>query len=477
MPKNDALPKKLVFVDIETTGARVTSDRVIEIGIIRVENNQVTQTYQTLFNPQTRISPYIEVFTGIRQDDLRSAPTFEDKIQEITALLHDCVFIAHNVRFDYGFLKNEFSRLDMDFSPAHLCTVKLSRQLFPQYKKHNLSSLIERFNLACPNRHRALDDAQVIWQFYQLVQNQFENERLATLVKTSLRRPTIPATLKAQSLAKLPTQAGVYIFYDAKGYPLYVGKSKSIKNRVLSHFSGDYTSSKEMNICQQVTNIETTTTAGELSALLLESELVKKLQPLYNRKLRLKKEMVIVTKSQTPDGFATVTVEAVDKILADSIDSIIGVFKSKRQAKEFLLASVKEQGLCHKLLGLEKTTHACFPYQLGWCKGACLGKESPERYNLRFSISFTKSSIKPWPFSGPILIKEYDESIGKSETLVVDNWCLIERSSYDETINIEHQPDLIFDWDVYMILRSYLTSPANQKNISVISLDPELAIQ
>src|SRR5437867_5621 len=136
------LPKKLAFVDIETTGTRVSRDRIIEIGILRVEENKLVATYKTLINPQTYISPFIEQMTGISKEALENAPIFSDVKEKILDILDDCVFVAHNARFDYGFLKTEYKHLGISFSPKQFCTVKLSRLLYPKYKQHNLDSLI-----------------------------------------------------------------------------------------------------------------------------------------------------------------------------------------------------------------------------------------------------------------------------------------------------------------------------------------------
>src|SRR3990167_75912 len=139
----------LTIVDIETTGSRVTYDRVIEIGILRVEEGKVVKKYQTLINPQMYISPFISQFTGISQHELETAPTFEEVKEDIFSLFEDSFFVAHNVRFDYGFIKNEFKRYGISFSNKHFCSARLSRLLFPHHRHHNLDSIIERFGLEC----------------------------------------------------------------------------------------------------------------------------------------------------------------------------------------------------------------------------------------------------------------------------------------------------------------------------------------
>src|SRR5476649_2448024 len=138
------LPNKLAFVDIETTGMRSFYDRILEIGILRVENNEVTKTFKSLLNPQSYIPSEITMITGITARDIENAPTFRQIKDAILEILDDCVFVAHNARFDYGFLKSEFQRENHSFSSKHFCTVRLSRALYPQQSHHNLDSIIQR---------------------------------------------------------------------------------------------------------------------------------------------------------------------------------------------------------------------------------------------------------------------------------------------------------------------------------------------
>lgn len=160
------LPQKIAFVDIETTGTSLRSDRIIEIGVLRVENNQVIDTYRSLVNPETYVPAEIEGLTGIRQEDLENAPTFPTIKKDLLNILGDCIFAAHNVRFDYGFVRSELKREGVAYRAKNLCTVKLSRSLFPRFKRHSLDAVMERCGISCENRHRAFDDAQVIWEFY-----------------------------------------------------------------------------------------------------------------------------------------------------------------------------------------------------------------------------------------------------------------------------------------------------------------------
>lgn len=158
--------KTLAIVDVETSGTGF-NDRVIEIGILRIENGVCVETYKTFLNPERDLSPWITRLTGIVQADVEDAPLFADVAANVSRLLKDAIFVAHNVAFDYAFIKGEFARIDRFFEAQCLCTVRLSRLLSQRAKRHNLSAVIRRHKLVCESRHRAFDDAHVLWQFMQ----------------------------------------------------------------------------------------------------------------------------------------------------------------------------------------------------------------------------------------------------------------------------------------------------------------------
>lgn len=277
----------LAFVDLETTGGSATQDRITEIGMVLVDADGVRE-WSKLVNPQTSIPLFIEQMTGITNQMVEQAARFEQIAHEVNDLFQDRLFIAHNARFDYGFLKNEFKRLGINFQPSVLCTVKLSRALFPQYHRHNLDSLIERHELTVTDRHRALADAQAIHQFWQRLTGQFDSDTLFDTVQKLLNRSSLPSNIDPMLVHELPESPGVYLFYGENDMPLYIGKSVNIRQRVLSHFSADHQHNKEMSLSQQLRRIDWIETGGELGALLTEAKLIKQLMPVHNQRLRRK---------------------------------------------------------------------------------------------------------------------------------------------------------------------------------------------
>jgi len=219
----------------------------------------------------------------------------------------------------------------------------------------------------------------------------------------------------------LPTTPGVYLFYGADDILLYVGKSKAIRARVRSHFA----TRDERWLTKRIRRIEAHETAGELGALLLESRFIKELRPMYNVRSRQPRRIIIARRVDNEQGYATVKLEAVDYLDLKPDAPILGIFKHKTQAKEFLDTISKTHRLCSKLLRLETSRGCCFPYHLGLCDGACIGEEDPAAYNARVDAAFEARRIIAWPFDGPVIVEEISKDKKLREMFVIDNWCLV----------------------------------------------------
>ncbi len=196
--------KNFTIVDVETTGGSPFFNRVIEIGLLRVERGEVVEQFQTLLNPEMEIPEFISRMTGITQNDVAAQPTFGEIAEDLLAKFEDAIFVAHNVAFDYNFLKEEFRRSGFSFNLDRLCTVRLSRSLYNEHKRHNLTAIIERYNFECKNRHRAYDDAKVLWDFLQMSSKQIDPEEFNKAINqvTTKSRIAKPATSKKDSILK-----------------------------------------------------------------------------------------------------------------------------------------------------------------------------------------------------------------------------------------------------------------------------------
>lgn len=451
--------RPLAFVDLETTGATATADRITEIGIVEVDADGTVREWQQLVNPETRIPPFIEQLTGISNEMVAEAPPFAAVAEETLRRLEGRLFIAHNARFDYGFLKNEFKRLGITFRAPVLCTVKLSRTLFPEHKRHNLDSLIERHQLHAEARHRALADAQLIHQFWQRIHVAPGSEAVQAALKTLNARPSLPAHLDPGIVDELPDTPGVYLFYGsaeagpAERLPLYVGKAKDLRKRVLSHFAADHQSAKEMSLAQQVRHIDWIETAGEIGALLKEAALVKQLQPTHNRQLRRNDEVCTWTLVDEGEGWLRPQLLAARDLDFGLRSSCYGLFKSSKEAADVLRALADAHNLCDTLLGLQKAVPGkpCFGHQIRRCKGACVGKEPYAKHTMRLVGALAGLKLVSWPFAGPALIREGEEAH------LIDGWRYLGtvKSEADTSalLAAERPP---FDRDIYKLLAKYV---------------------
>lgn len=471
--------KPLAIVDVETTGGNAMYGRIIDLAIIRIERDGSVKTFQSLVNPERYIPQSIEQLTRITNEQLGNAPRFSRVAREVFRMLDGAIFVAHNARFDYGFIKNEFRRLGREFSARCLCTVKLSRKLFPEHRNHDLDSVMMRHDIICEERHRAMGDAQAVHDFLQAVERGVTGAALEKTVFAILKTSSIPSHLDKEAIDALPEAPGVYLFYGKHNEILYVGKSICIRDRVLSHFSGDHRSSREMEIAHQVHRIESRQTTGELGALLLESQLIKELRPMYNIAARKHKDLVLARRVTTREGYASVELEKTHDIEIDLEAPIMAIFKSLKQAKEFLATIAKEFRLCHKLLGLQQTKTQCFAYHLHQCNGACVGEESAAYYNARVDEAFAGRRIKAWPFAGGVVIEERNPATNEGEAFLIDNWCLLASYKFTELGQTElfsrgdgfakrgHR----FDYDAYKILSRYVHDPKNRRNIKQVPLN------
>lgn len=441
----------LAFIDLETTGTVATQDRITEIAIITWDGEQST-SWSALIDPQTGIPAFVEQLTGITNDMVRGQPVFADLAHEIAARLSGHMIVAHNARFDYGFLKNEFKRCDISFRAPVLCTLKLSRKLFPQHFKHNLDAIIERHQLDAGDRHRAMSDTSVLFQLWRQLEQQFSTEHLHAVVKELTTRSSLPPHLDPAIVDQLPQAYGVYLFYGENRLPIYIGKSNQLRQRVLSHFSADHAINKEMQLSQQVRDIEWIGCAGEVDALITEARLVKEKQPTLNRQLRRNTEFCSWQLAADEDGYLRPQLVYARDLQPGRQDELFGLFKSGASAKEFLLKATKEYQLCNAILGLEKLPAGkpCFSFQLKQCRGACCAREKPAPHNQRLQTALSEEKLKAWPFNGPAVLPEGDI------WHVIDAWCYLGKaSSPQQAGEVLQSGQPRFDKDTYRILVKY----------------------
>ena len=466
----------IAFVDLETTGTAPTGDRITEIGIVRVADGEFVDEWSTLVNPECSIPEDIRVLTGITNDMVRGAPTFAEVRREVLERLEGQLFVAHNARFDYGFLKNEFRRMEVKYTADVLCTVRLSRKLYPEAVGHGLDALIARHGLqdsylaagasqpfapvgARTGRHSALGDARALWRFVQMLYRERDATEIEAAVKRLLKIPSLPPQLAPDALEGLPEGPGVYRFYGVNDLPIYIGKSVNLRDRIRSHFSGDYRSANDVRLSGEIQRIEVEETAGELGALLKEARLVKELLPLHNYRLRRKLNACFIRLPDLRSPPEVLKAKDIDWGARESgAEALYGPFATKAHVKALLEQLAGDEGLCWRQLGWERRGGPCFARQVRKCRGACLGEETPEQHNLRLATALAPHRVADWPWPGRVAIRERSPDRALEEAHVFERWSHLgtARSEDDLQELAQARTEIDFDPDVYRILLSYV---------------------
>ena len=465
-----------VLLDLETTGGNPLDCRITEIAAVRVENGLEVARWSTLVNPGTRIPSLIQNLTGISNAMVADAPPFDEVGATLLKLLDGAVLVAHNVRFDHGFLLQEYARMDVALRVKTLCTVRLSRKLYPQHKGHGLDAIMQRHGLTTLSRHRAMGDVDLMQGFLRVATQELGADAVSQQAQILLQgSAAVPPHLET-NVADIPETVGVYLFYgeppediEKSGatrlktaqIPLYVGKSIKLRSRVMSHFQAAGREAREMRIAQEIRRVEWIETAGELGALLLEARLVKELQPLHNRQLRRERTLCAWRLDDNPNAKPLVTLVRGDDLQPREFGQMYGVYRSKNQALSGLRELADTHGLCHQALGLESGKGRCFAHQIGRCKGVCCGGEKPELHHLRLKLALKQQQLRVWPHAGKIGLREYNAQTGRSEMHVFDQWCHLATVQNEAELDdiISANTSLAFDLDTYRLLLKHLAAP------------------
>jgi DNA polymerase-3 subunit epsilon len=313
-----------------------------------------------------------------------------------------------------------------------------------------------RHGLSCTNRHRALADARVLWDFTRKIHLDLDHTTINSVVDDLLRGPNLPAALPRNLLDDLPESPGTYLFYGENDTPLYVGKSVNIRSRVMAHFSSDHRVAKDMQLALQVRRLDYVESAGELGALLKEAQLVKQLHPIHNRNLRRGAEVNSLHWNPL-DGPSIPRPVPVADLATLNLKHVYGLFRSKRKALDTLRDLADEHDLCLILLGLEQGTGSCFGYQLKKCKGACIGKESEMNHAMRVGMALSRLRLEAWPFKGRIGVKEIDRSGIRTDIHLLDRWRYLGTVHTDHELRdaLDTRSEASFDPEIYLILTRF----------------------
>ncbi|MBV8466085.1 MAG: ethanolamine utilization protein [Burkholderiales bacterium] len=460
------LEQPFVFVDLETTGANAERDRITEVGIVEWDGNEARE-WSMLVNPGTPIPPFITKLTGISDDMVRDAPSFAELAPALFERLRGRVFAAHNARFDYGFLKHEFKRAGIDFRARTVCTVKLSKRLFPGEYKHNLDSVAARNGLlADGDRHRALTDARLIYQFLVKMRAEHDAETLEKVLDEISRPPSLPPGVDPELIEAMPDSTGVYQLIGEGGEVLFVGRTDNIKKKVLAHFGNNLRAARDKLLAVQTRHIEWIATAGELGAHLAEIRLLRELQPLHNPHHKHSDDWYSWAYQPNEDGTAQPALVPAGEADFGQV-ALYGLYSSQKEATTVLRKIAEANRLCLVALGLDRGSRRpgtpCFGMQVGRCRGACVGKEPLLTHQARVCAVLSKFRLRAWPYKGRVVIREQNDSSSAADLHVFENWRYIGTAGDEVGLAtlLETRSEPVFDADIFKLLTKYLGAATN----------------
>ena len=375
------------IVDIETTGNGIKGNKITEISIFKFDGVAIVEEYTSLVNPECEIPYFITGLTGIDNQLVRNAPTFNEIAPQITAITEGSIFVAHSVNFDYNVIKHEFQSIGSDFIRKKLCTVRLSRRLFPGYNSYSLGKLCSALNIPLKDRHRARGDAHAtVLLFKKLIKLDGAEAVFKSFLNARSQEATLPPGLPKEVFLKLPQEPGIYYFKNSKGEIIYVGKAINIKKRVLSHFYDKAT--KEVRMCSETTHIDYERSGSEIVALLMETVAIKKHYPPYNLAQKRRITQYGIFSYEDRNGIRHL---AYNKL--PLTPNPLMILNNTTDCRLLLETLCEQYRLCAKYCHLQEGVSSCSHFRLSSCDGICRDLESPDDYNNKVekAIEFLKT--------------------------------------------------------------------------------------
>ncbi len=366
------------IVDIETTGGYAAANGITEIAVFITDGANVLKQYTTLLNPVYTIPRYVEFLTGITNEMVEYERPFSSIAEELYELLCDKIFVAHNVNFDYSFVKHHLAQSGLELNCRKLCTIRLGRQILPGLPGYGLGKICKQLGIEIESRHRASGDAEATLKLFHHLLKCDTNGHVETMLKVKSKEQYLPPNISSSVVKKLPTQPGVYYFHDKKGKVIYVGKAKSLSKRVNSHFSNNKPNSQKQEFLKKIHNISYKTTATELMAFILESIEIKKLWPEQNRSQKRFEQSYGLYDFEDRNGYLRLCIEKKKKNIR-----ALYTFNLLTEGHTLLRKLVHQFDLCPKLCFLQAGSISCLLLPENKCKGACEQKESLKDYNTR----------------------------------------------------------------------------------------------
>lgn len=342
------------IVDIETTGGHAAGNGITEVSIRLHDGKSVVGKFDSLINPGHHIPYYIRGLTGISDAMVANAPAFDEVAGDIFNMLNNNIFVAHSVNFDYSFLKHALAVCGYNLDAKKLCTVRLSRKIFPGIPSYSLGNLCGYLDITIENRHRAGGDADATVKLFELLLKNDNDATIEKFLKRNSKEQALPPNVPKEQFEKLPDAPGVYYFHDQKGKILYVGKAVSIKKRVNSHFSNNSPNKQKQDFCRNIYGISFEVCGNELMALVLESHQIKHYWPAFNRAQKRFEPVFGILEYFDQRGFHRLGIEKMKKGVKPlaAFSTMIGAFDALRSINT-------EFGLCPRLTGIATNEQQC----------------------------------------------------------------------------------------------------------------------
>lgn len=372
------------IVDIETTGGHASANGITEVAIYVHDGTRVTDSYQTLINPGQDIPYYITGLTGISNAMVKDAPEFWEVADRIYDMLYGKVFIAHNVNFDYSFLKSSLANCGYDLTSNKLCTVRLARKIFPGLDSYGLGKICGYLDIKIENRHRADGDAAATVRLFELLLANDKEQLISKALKRNSKEQALPPNVPREHFERLPDLPGIYYFHDQGGKVVYVGKAKRIRKRVSSHFSNNSTSRQKQDFMRSIFSITYELCGNELMALLLESHEIKRLWPRFNRSQKVYEPRFGIIAYQDQRGVSRMGIEKLKKGAA-----ALAFFNNITECLSYLKALAEEYELCPRLMSIATHEDTC---ESDKCPCRSADRRHIASYNKRTTTAITAIS-------------------------------------------------------------------------------------
>lgn len=341
---------EFAVVDIETTGSHASGHGITEIAVVITNGTSILDRWETLVDPGVHVPRHITALTGIDDDMLAEAPTFEQIAEDLHSKLNGRVFVAHNVGFDHTFIREAFAAMGSPYKASQkLCTVRLARKMLPGHASYSLGNLCRDLGIDNKARHRAMGDAEATAELLHIMMNRPQAESIVQeVIKRGSREHWLPQHVPVDEYESLPSGPGVYRFLNESGKPLYIGMSHKVQHRVRSHFTGKLNSARRQAFLRDIRSIVAEPTGSTLMARLMEDVLIRTHMPLHNRAQKRWPVWWYVTSYNDRLG----RMRLVAKKAAKSPGRQSIRFRSEVEARNWLFQFATQHDLEEELLGL-----------------------------------------------------------------------------------------------------------------------------